>query len=181
MILGIIVSLVSSPVNFFLKKYGSEFNTFVCKVIWSFENENVQRLFHQLCIITKDNNLTDEEITSFIDGIQNSLKHPHKEFFYTDKQIRDNRIRYSTEYAIDSYFNKVRKEKYVRTEDKPEGYFEDVYTPQKYTKEQITLLEQAEYIEYPEDGSNAQKILGPTRELRYVGLHFPYGSNLNNH
>ena len=62
--------------------------------------------------------------------------------------------------------------------NKPKGYFEKVYTPNIYNKEQIVLLEQAKYTEHKIDNSYAQQILGPKRELTYVGLTFPYGSTL---
>ena len=178
LIVGILVSLFSSFINPFLSRYGNQFNLITCKLVWSLENETFQRLFYQLCISTKDNHLDNQEIYSFIDSIQKALKSPYNDMFVEDKTIRDKRIEYSTGYAIDSYISKIRPEKFVRKDDKPNNYFEDVYEPNKYNEEQKVLLEQAQYIEFEKNNSKAQSILGPQRELKYVGLHFPYGLNL---
>lgn len=177
-IIGIVVSFLSNFINPFLSKYGKEFNLITCNFIWSLKNENFQRLFYQLCISTKDHHLDNQEIYSFIDSIQKALNSPYNDFFVQDKTIRDKRIEYSTGYAVDSYISKIKTEKFVRREDKPKDYFLDVYEPNKYNEEQKVLLEQAQYTEFQSNNSEAQKILGPHRELKYVGLRFPYGSQL---
>ena len=176
-IIGLVVACLYSPLNLLLKRYGQQLNPVICNSVWSLKNENLQRLFYQMCIATKDNHLSKEEIYSLIDGIQNSFNHPGKEFFYQDERIREIRVHYATGYAIDSYINKLNVKPFVKF-DKPKGYFEDVYQPNKYNEEQRVLLEQAQYIEFPNNQSKAQEILGPTRELKYVGLHFPYGISM---
>lgn len=173
-----IVTFLYKPLNNLLYKYGTEINRITCDVIWSLKNETFQRLFYQICISTKDNHLDNQEIYSFIDSIQKALNSPYNDFFVQDKTIRDKRIEYSTGYAIDSYISKIRPEKFIRREDKPKDYFQDVYIPNKYNEEQKILLEQAQYTEFEKNTSKAQSILGPHRELKYVGLHFPYGLNI---
>lgn len=177
LIVGSIVACLYGPLNSILHRYGRYLNPVICKSIWSLKNENLQRLFYQICISTKDNHLSQQEIYSLIDGIQNSLHSPYNKFFYQDERIKESRIHYSTGYAIDSYINNIKVKSFVKF-DKPKGYFEDVYKPHKYNEEQRILLEQAQYTEFPNNHSNAQETLGPARELKYVGLQFPYGLNL---
>ena len=177
LITHILISILSGPLNSILKRYGDIVNKTTCDIVWSLKNENLQRLFYQLCIATKDHKLSNDEIYSLIDNIQKIYKSPYNDFFVDDKTIRDMRIEYSTGYAIDSYINKIQVKPFVRF-DKPKGYFQDVYAPNKYNEEQKVLLEQAQYTEFPSNHSKAQEILGPARELKYVGLHFPYGLNL---
>ena len=176
-IISLIVAFLFSPLNSLLKKYGNTLNPILCGSLWSIKNEEMQRFFYQICIATKDNHLTENEIYSLIDGIQNSFHSPYNKFFYQDERIREARVHYATGYAIDSYINRMHVKPFVRF-DKPKGYFQDVYNPHKYNEEQIVLLEQAQYTELPNNNSTAQKILGPQRELKYVGLHFPYGISM---
>ena len=177
LIIGVVITGFSGPLNGLLKRYGKELNPIICNSVWSLKNENLQRLFYQMCILTKKEHLTNDDLYGFIDGIQKALNSPLNDMFVQDEKIREQRVYYATEYAIDSYINKLEVKPFVRY-DKPKNYFEDVYQPNKYNEEQKILLEQAEYTEFPSNHSKAQELLGPTRELKYVGLHFPYGLNL---
>ena len=177
LVMATCIACLSGPLNKILINYGRQLNTIACHSFLNFKNENIQKLFYQICISTKDNKLTNEEIYSLIDFVQNSFNYPYKKLFYSDKRVRDMRIEYSTGYEINSYINKIKQNRLIDY-NKPKGYFENVYTPNIYNKEQIVLLEQAKYTEYELDGSYAQQVLGPKRELSYVGLKFPYGSTL---
>ena len=177
LIIGVVIACFSGPLNSLLNKHGKEINSIICNSVWSLKNETLQRLFYQVCIATKDQKLSDDEIYGLIDGIQKAFKSPYNDMFAQDERIREMRIHYSTGYAIDSYIDKMNVKPFVRF-DKPKGYFEDVYQPNKYNEEQRILLEQAQYTEFHNNGSNAQNVLGPARELKYVGLHFPYGNQL---
>ena len=176
LIIGVVITCFSGPLNNLLKRYGKEINPIICNSVWSLKNENLQRLFYQMCILTKKDKLSDGDIYGFIDGIQKAINSPLNDMFVQDERIREQRIHYATGYAIDSYINKLEVKPFVRF-DKPKGYFDDVYTP-KYNEEQKILLQQAQYTEFLSNKSKAQEILGPARELKYVGLHFPYGLNL---
>lgn len=177
LVIGVIISFISITLNSLLNRYGKQINSNICSNIWSLKNENLQRLFYQICISTKDHKLSDLELYGLIDGIQKAFKNPYNDIFVQDDRIREMRIHYSTGYAIGSYINKLNAKPFVRF-DKPKEYFQDVYETNKYNEEQRILLEQAQYTEFKNDDSKAQNILGPKRELKYVGLHFPYGIEL---
>jgi hypothetical protein len=178
LVIAVVIALLRNPLNRFLNNYGNFFNPVVCSLTWSLNSQDLKRLLYQVCVSTKDNHLTDEEIESLLDIGQKTAKSPFDDFFYVDETMREMRVHYSTGYAVDSYIESLKPKKFVR-QDKPVGFFNDVYQPNKYNPEQQVLLEQAQYREYPSDGSKAQSILGPKRELSYVGLKFPYGLNLS--
>lgn len=174
------VLILSGPINWFIKtEYGKLSSKIICELIFKVPKQ-YQFLFFQICDSTQDLKVTPEEFAAIItDAIKNGeVKQSIKETASKNNNYREVIVRQTVGYGIEEYKRKIEKPRYIDTK-KPEGYFENVYEPNVYNEEQKILLEQAKYTEYESDGSYAQQVLGPKRELTYVGLKFPYGSNLN--
>jgi hypothetical protein len=173
------IIVLSKPINWFVQsEYGKVSSKIICELIFKVP-EQYQFLFYQICDSIEDLHITPAEFASIINNAlkKGELKQALKETASKNNEYREAVVRQAVGYGIEEYRRKIQKPKYVDIQ-KPEGYFENVYEPNIYNKEQIVLLEQARYTEYEPDGSYAQQVLGPKRELTYVGLKFPYGSVL---
>lgn len=173
------VVLLSRPLNDFLKtKYGKVSSTIICELIFKVP-EQYRFLFFQICDSTQDLKITPEEFATIVTNAMKNgeIKQAIKTTASQSDKYREVLVRQAVGYSIAEYKTKIRTNKYIDIE-KPSGYFNNVYKPNLYNKEQIVLLEQTKYTEYHKDGSYAQSVLGPKRELTYVGLKFPYGSQL---
>ena len=172
-LISFFILFVSTPLNNFLKtKYGLFTSNVICDSV-SRLPEQYRFLFYQICSSTDDLKITPEEFAFIVINSMKSgeTKTSIKELISNNEKYREVLVKQSVGYAILEYQTKVEKTKYIDKE-KPKGYFDDVYEPNRYNSEQIVLLEQAKYTEYPLDGSYAQSVLGPKRELSYVGLKF---------
>lgn len=173
------VVLLSRPLNDFLKtKYGKVSSSVICELIFKVP-EQYRFLFFQICDSTQDLKITPEEFATIVTNAMKNgeIKQAIKTTASQSDKYREVLVRQAVGYSIAEYKTKIRTNKYIDIE-KPSGYFNNVYKPNLYNKEQIVLLEQTKYTEYHKDGSYAQSVLGPKRELTYVGLKFPYGLQL---
>ena len=182
-ITAIIFSIISPFINNFLKN-NSNYQLIggICERVFNIKDEQIRQIFYASCLSISDRKISFYETTDILSKAFN-LFSKNPENFYSngikpDQNYRDQRIKNNVSYGIDQYISSIKKERFINSNDKPVGYFIDVYEPNKYNEEQKVLLEQAKYSEENPDDSSAQKILGPKRNLSYVGLKFPYGSNL---
>lgn len=178
-LISFFILVLSTPLNnLFKSKYGKHVSDLICDISIKVPSQ-YRFLFFQICSSTEDLKITPEEFAAIIiSSIENSeIKTALKETASKSEEYRKTIISQSVNFGITEYQSKMKKAKYVDTE-KPSDYFEDVYKPNNYNEEQIVLLEQAKYTEHESDDSYAQKVLGPKRELTYVGLKFPYQGGL---
>ena len=178
-LISFFILVLSKPLNDFLKtKYGKYSSEVICETIMKVP-EKYRFLFFQICSSTEDLKITPEEFASIlIDAMKsNETKTAIKETASNSEIYREVIVKQAVGYGILEYQEKMRKSKYVDIQ-KSKGYFDDVYKLNLYSKEQIVLLEQAKYTEYTPDGSYAQEVLGPKRDLTYAGLKFPYQGGL---
>lgn len=178
-LISFFVLILSRPLNDFLKtSYGKYSSELICEAILKVP-EQYRFLFFQLCSSVEDLKITPEEFASILINAMKSseTKTAIKEVASKNETYREVLVKQAVGYGIFEYQMKMKQDKYIDKE-KPKGFFDNVYQPNLYNEEQIVLLEQAKYTEYTPDGSYAQEVLGPKRELTYIGLKFPYQGGL---
>lgn len=176
----LIFYLITPYLNRLLKeKYVIDISKELCSMLYSIKNEEWKFLVYSLCKSISDSEINKPEMDNLIVQIERIFSSSFLQSgAVLDTSYREERIKQVVSYSVSTYLHRIKTEKYIDT-NKPIYILQQVEkNKEEFNEDQLTLLRQARYTEFNSDGSLAQSVLGPKRELTYVGLKFPYGSEL---